>query len=101
MVDLGVTFGDKTRPGVEIILPDPSFIVERASDLCGIVLTHAHEDHIGAIPYLWPRLAARSAARPSPPPCCAASSRGRLKGVPINVVDAGRALSRSGRSTSS
>lgn len=56
MVDLGVTFGDPRAPGVELVMPDPSFIVERRADLLGIVLTHAHEDHLGAVPYLWPRL---------------------------------------------
>ncbi len=52
MVDLGLTFADPAYPGVELILPDLQFIEERADDLLGIVLTHGHEDHIGAIPYL-------------------------------------------------
>ncbi|MEA3543422.1 MAG: ribonuclease J [Pseudomonadota bacterium] len=52
MVDLGLTFADPAYPGVELILPDLSFIEERRDDLLGIVLTHGHEDHIGAIPYL-------------------------------------------------
>ncbi|WP_336960207.1 ribonuclease J [Sphingobium aquiterrae] len=52
MVDLGLTFADPSYPGVELILPDLSFIEERRDDLLGIVLTHGHEDHIGAIPYL-------------------------------------------------
>ncbi len=52
MVDLGLTFADPAYPGVELILPDLSFIEERRKDLLGIVLTHGHEDHIGAIPYL-------------------------------------------------
>jgi ribonuclease J len=52
MVDLGLTFADPAYPGVELILPDLSFIEERREDLLGIVLTHGHEDHIGAIPYL-------------------------------------------------
>ena len=52
MVDLGLTFADPGYPGVELILPDLSFIEERAADLLGVVLTHGHEDHIGAIPYL-------------------------------------------------
>ncbi len=56
MVDLGITFADETLPGVEVVLPDPRFIVERRDDLLGLVLTHAHEDHLGAVPYLWPRL---------------------------------------------
>jgi ribonuclease J len=52
MVDLGMTFADPSYPGVELVLPDLSFIEDRAKDLLGIVLTHGHEDHIGAIPYL-------------------------------------------------
>ncbi len=56
MVDLGVTFADDGIPGVEVTMPDPQFIVERRRDLLGLVLTHAHEDHLGAVPYLWPQL---------------------------------------------
>ena len=52
MVDLGMTFADPHYPGVDLILPDLSFIEDRKKDLLGIVLTHGHEDHIGAIPYL-------------------------------------------------
>src|SRR6201996_8839481 len=64
VVDLGVTFGDLTTPGVEVILPDPAFIEEYADDILGIVLTHAHEDHIGAVGHLWPRLRAPLYATP-------------------------------------
>ena len=64
VVDLGVTFGDQTTPGVEIILPDPEFIQDYAKDILGIVLTHAHEDHIGAVAWLWPRLQAPLYATP-------------------------------------
>ena len=56
MLDLGVTFGDDQSPGVEVIMPDPRFIVEGRDQLAGLVLTHAHEDHIGAVQYLWSRL---------------------------------------------
>ena len=52
MVDLGLTFGGADYPGVELILPDLEFIEKRKKDLLGIVLTHGHEDHIGAVPYL-------------------------------------------------
>jgi len=52
MVDLGVTFADPSCPGVDVILPDTAFIEEHKDDLLGIVLTHGHEDHIGALPYL-------------------------------------------------
>lgn len=54
MVDLGITFGD--RYGIDIITPDPEFIAAQRDKLVGLVLTHAHEDHVGAIPYLWPEL---------------------------------------------
>ena len=52
MVDLGVTFADHQYPGIDLVLPDIGFIEERQKDLLGIVLTHGHEDHIGAVPYL-------------------------------------------------
>ena len=56
MIDLGVTFGDGRLPGVDVIMPDPAFIEARRDRLAGLVLTHAHEDHLGAVPYLWERL---------------------------------------------
>lgn len=56
IVDIGVTFGGLDTPGVEIIMPDTEFIEEYVDDLLGIVLTHAHEDHMGALARLWPRL---------------------------------------------
>lgn len=64
VVDLGITFGDQTTPGVEVILPDPEFAESIAKDILGIVLTHAHEDHIGAVAWLWPRLKAPVFATP-------------------------------------
>ena len=64
VVDLGVTFGDQTTPGVEVILPDPAFMEKNAHRLLGIVLTHAHEDHIGAVAHLWPRFKAPIFATP-------------------------------------
>ncbi len=64
IVDVGVTFGDQTTPGVDIIMPDPTFIEQHAENIIGIVLTHAHEDHIGALGWLWPRLRAPLYATP-------------------------------------
>jgi ribonuclease J len=51
MVDLGMTFGANEYPGIELVFADPAFIEQRLDDLLGIVLTHGHEDHIGAVPY--------------------------------------------------
>jgi ribonuclease J len=56
LVDLGIGFADDRLPGAEIVIPDVRFIEEQRERLDGIVITHAHEDHIGAVPYLWPRL---------------------------------------------
>jgi ribonuclease J len=64
IVDLGVTFADDTVPGVDIIYPDPGFIIGKKDDLLGIVLTHAHEDHIGAIAHVWPKLKCKIYATP-------------------------------------
>jgi ribonuclease J len=52
MVDCGITFADAAYPGIDVVLPDLAFIEDRLDDLVGIVLTHGHEDHIGALPYL-------------------------------------------------
>ena len=56
MVDIGVTFADDSIPGIDLIYPDPGFIIDKKDDLLGIVLTHAHEDHIGAIAHIWPQI---------------------------------------------
>ena len=64
MVDVGVTFADDTVPGIDLIYPDPGFIIDKKESLLGIVLTHAHEDHIGAIAHLWPKLKCKIFATP-------------------------------------
>jgi ribonuclease J len=57
VVDCGVLFGrETTSPGVDLIMPDIRFLAEQRENVLGIIATHAHEDHIGAIPYLWPML---------------------------------------------
>ena len=56
MVDLGISFPDDTMPGIDVVLPDLSFIESRRDALAGLVLTHGHEDHLGAIPYMWSKL---------------------------------------------
>jgi len=64
IVDIGVTFGDDSVPGIDLIYPDPGFIIDKKEDLLGIILTHAHEDHIGAIVHIWPKLKCKIYATP-------------------------------------
>ena len=64
IVDIGVTFADDSTPGIDLIYPDPGFIIDKKNDLLGIVLTHAHEDHIGAIAHIWPKLKCKIFATP-------------------------------------
>ena len=64
IVDMGVTFADDSIPGIDLIMPDPGFIIEKKDDLLGIVLTHAHEDHIGAVAHIWPELKCKLFATP-------------------------------------
>ena len=55
-IDCGIGFGGAAHPEVEVMMPDPAFIAERRKALVGLVITHAHEDHIGAVAHLWPQL---------------------------------------------
>ena len=64
IVDVGVTFADDSIPGVDLIYPDPGFIVDKRDDVLGIILTHAHEDHIGAVAHIWPKLKCNIYATP-------------------------------------
>ena len=87
LVDLGVTFGDDTTPGIDLICPDPEFIEEHADRIDAIFLTHAHEDHIGAVGLLWPRLKAPLYATPFTAHLVAGKLAERgLKHVDVNVV---------------
>ncbi|MGH6864798.1 MAG: ribonuclease J [Methyloceanibacter sp.] len=56
IVDMGVTFGTEYEPGIDVILPDIRFLEEERHNVVGLLLTHAHEDHFGAVADLWPRL---------------------------------------------
>ena len=55
-VDCGIGFSGNDMPEVEILMPDPSFIAGQRDNLVGLVITHAHEDHLGAVAHLWSRL---------------------------------------------
>ena len=93
-VDCGVAFADENAPGVDLLVPDPAFAMERRDKIAGIVITHAHEDHIGAVPYLWrllrrPVYASRFA--------CAMLERklqeaGLVDEVPVHEVTPGRPI---------
>ncbi len=94
MVDLGVMFGGDDTPGIDVIMPDPGFIEEHRRNLLGIVLTHAHEDHIGAVGHLWSRFKVPVYATPF----TAALVRGKLEeegildDVPLHIVPLGGEL---------
>ena len=89
MVDLGVTFGKHSDPGIDVITPDISFIEKQKKNLCGLLLTHGHEDHIGAVAHLWPRLKCPVYATPF----TAALVRGKLAEaglldeVPMHIIE--------------
>ena len=81
IVDIGVTFSDDNIPGIEVILPNPEFIANQKENLLGIVLTHAHEDHVGAIAHLWPLLECPIYATPF----TAAIVKEKFKELKINI----------------
>jgi len=91
-VDLGVSFGDEEHlPGIDLVMPDVSFLEKERKNLMGLVLTHAHEDHFGAIIDLWPKLkcpiyATKFSAALFEAKC--AAERG-VKPIPVTVVESG------------
>lgn len=90
LIDLGVTFGDDTTPGIDLICPDPEFIADHADQIDAIFLTHAHEDHIGAVGLLWPKLRAPLYATPFTAHLVAGKLAERgLQHVDVNVVPLG------------
>jgi ribonuclease J len=93
-VDCGIGFGGAELPEVDVMMPDPGFIAERRDRLVGLVITHAHEDHLGAVPWLWPSLRCPVYATPF----AAAVLRRKLAEtqllaeVPLHVIAPGAAL---------
>lgn len=94
MVDLGLTFADPSYPGVELILPDLEFIENQQDRLAGIVLTHGHEDHIGALPYMAEELKAPLFATPFTAGLIAGKleEEGLTGHVKLNVVERGGSI---------
>jgi ribonuclease J len=91
IVDCGVTFPDATLPGVDLVMPDIRFIEEEVQNLRGIVITHAHEDHYGALLTLWPRLKVETWMTPFTTGLLEAkrqSERGAPE-IPVNIYHAG------------
>jgi ribonuclease J len=90
-VDLGVAFADDALPGVDLILPDISYLIEERRNLLGLVLTHAHEDHFGAVIDLWPRLEIPIYATPFTAALLQAKreSEPGAPEIPVNIVPLG------------
>src|SRR5258707_4039956 len=91
VVDLGVAFADDALPGVDLILPDISYLVEQRRNILGLVLTHAHEDHFGAVLDLWPRLKIPIYATPFTAALLEAKreSEPGAPEIPVNIVPLG------------
>ena len=94
MVDLGLTFANEEYPGVELILPDLEFIENQQDRLAGIILTHGHEDHIGALPYLAEELKAPLFATPFTAGLIAGKleEEGLTGQVELNVIERGGSI---------
>jgi ribonuclease J len=90
-VDLGVAFADDALPGVDLILPDISYLMEERRNLLGLVLTHAHEDHFGAVIDLWPQLELPIYATPFTAALLQAKreSEPGAPEIPVNIVPLG------------
>ena len=91
MVDCGVTFAGPDLPGVDIVVPDISYIEDKLGRLDGIVITHAHEDHYGALIHLWPRLKAPLYMTPFTAGLLAAKTQSEpgVDKIPVSVVKQG------------
>jgi len=91
IVDMGVTFGGPDTPGIDIIMPDIAFIEQHRHNILGIVLTHAHEDHMGALARLWDRIRCPVWATPFTMYLVKdrLAENGILDDVPLNLVELG------------
>ena len=90
-VDFGVAFADDALPGIDLIMPDIRYLVEERHNLLGLVLTHAHEDHFGALLDLWPRLKLPVYATPFTAALIKAKREGEpgAPDIPLNIVPLG------------
>ncbi|GBR59532.1 ribonuclease J [Acetobacter oryzoeni] len=89
-IDCGIGFSGNDTPEAEILVPDPSFIVERRDKLAGLVITHAHEDHIGAVAHVWPMLQCPVYLTPFAAAVLRRKlAEARIMDVPIHVIQPG------------
>jgi len=90
-VDFGVAFADDALPGIDLIMPDIRYLMEERHNLLGLVLTHAHEDHFGALLDLWPRLKLPVYATPFTAALIKAKREGEpgAPDIPLNIVPLG------------
>ena len=91
VVDMGIAFAGDELPGIEVILPDIRYLVEERRNLLGLVLTHAHEDHFGALLDLWPQLKIPVHATPFTAALLAAKRAGEpgAPDIPVNIIPLG------------
>src|SRR4249920_1658331 len=91
VVDMGIAFAGDELPGIEVILPDIRYLVEERRNLLGLVLTHAHEDHFGALLDLWPQLKIPVHATPFTAALLAAKRVGEpgAPDIPVNIIPLG------------
>ena len=92
MIDCGVSFGDLSTPGVDLITPDPAFILEHKERLIGLILTHGHEDHIGAVALLAPMLGCPVYATPFTAELVKDKLEERGARIDLRVIDMGSRL---------
>jgi ribonuclease J len=64
IVDCGITFAQDNIPGIDLIIPDPEFIYQNKKNCSAMIITHGHEDHIGALTHVWPNLKTNIFATP-------------------------------------
>src|SRR6476659_2274572 len=88
VVDFGVAFAGDDLPGIDLIMPDIAYLLEERRNVLGIVLTHAHEDHFGALLDLWPRLRFPVYATPFTAALLEAKRQGEpgARDIPVNVI---------------
>ena len=95
MVDCGISFADDRAPGIDVIVPDASWIAERKDDLLAIIVTHAHEDHVGAVARLWPSFQCPVYTSPFTAEILSLklAEEGLEKEVEVNVIAVGSSMS--------